>query len=166
MQTFLPHNSFSWSLDCLDNKRLGKQRVEAMQILKALKQGPKIAYKIEPIKCRKVKVLKWGLPLDQGDGVAHTPWYNHPCTKMWKDYEAALERYMNISIIKWKSRGFKNTMELSFKYHKLWEKVEYPPWFTEEFCAAHRSNLLRKDKEYYSKFGWTEPDNLPYIWPV
>lgn len=27
-----------------------------------------------------------------------------------------------------------------------------------------RSNLLRKDYEYYKQFGWTEPINLPYIW--
>ena len=36
MQTFLPHPSFYDSVRCLDNKRLGKQRVEALQILKAL----------------------------------------------------------------------------------------------------------------------------------
>jgi hypothetical protein len=36
MQTFLPYPSFTESLKCLDDKRLGKQRVEAMQILKAL----------------------------------------------------------------------------------------------------------------------------------
>ena len=36
MQTFLPYSSIKASLECLDNKRLGKQRVEAMQILNAL----------------------------------------------------------------------------------------------------------------------------------
>jgi hypothetical protein len=36
MQTFLPYKSFTGSLKCLDNKRLGKQRVEAMQILNTL----------------------------------------------------------------------------------------------------------------------------------
>ena len=36
MQTFLPYESFTKSLEVLDYKRLGKQRVEAMQILKAL----------------------------------------------------------------------------------------------------------------------------------
>jgi hypothetical protein len=28
------------------------------------------------------------------------------------------------------------------------------------------SNLLRKNPQYYCTFGWTVPDNLPYIWPV
>ena len=36
MQTFLPYKSFVKSAQCLDNKRLGKQRVEAMQILKSI----------------------------------------------------------------------------------------------------------------------------------
>ena len=36
MQTFLPYSDFEQSLSCLDNKRLGKQRVESMQILNIL----------------------------------------------------------------------------------------------------------------------------------
>ena len=36
MNTFLPYANFRLSLKCLDNKRLGKQRVEAFQILKAI----------------------------------------------------------------------------------------------------------------------------------
>jgi hypothetical protein len=32
MQTFLPYPNFKKSLACLDNKRLGKQRVEALQL--------------------------------------------------------------------------------------------------------------------------------------
>lgn len=37
MQTFLPYADFLKSAQCLDYRRLGKQRVEAMQLLKALK---------------------------------------------------------------------------------------------------------------------------------
>ena len=36
MQTFLPYADFKKSANCLDDKRLGKQRVEALQILKAI----------------------------------------------------------------------------------------------------------------------------------
>lgn len=39
MQTFVPYDSILKSLACLDDKRLGKQRVEAKQILKALDEG-------------------------------------------------------------------------------------------------------------------------------
>lgn len=36
MQTFLPYSDFAKSAGCLDNRRLGKQRVEARQILNIL----------------------------------------------------------------------------------------------------------------------------------
>ena len=36
MQTFLPHSSFKDTFKVLDYKRLGKQRVEAHQILNIL----------------------------------------------------------------------------------------------------------------------------------
>jgi hypothetical protein len=36
MQTFLPYPDFRKSAACLDNRRLGKQRVEALQILNIL----------------------------------------------------------------------------------------------------------------------------------
>jgi hypothetical protein len=39
MQTFLPYADFIRSAACLDVKRLGKQRVEARQILHAIRHG-------------------------------------------------------------------------------------------------------------------------------
>ena len=36
MQTFLPEVTFTASAKALDNKRLGKQRVEVLQLLRAL----------------------------------------------------------------------------------------------------------------------------------
>lgn len=39
MQTFLPYSDFLKSVQCLDYRRLGKQRVECLQILKAIKCG-------------------------------------------------------------------------------------------------------------------------------
>lgn len=39
MQTFLPYPEMTKSLVCLDYRRLGKQRVEAKQILTALQKG-------------------------------------------------------------------------------------------------------------------------------
>jgi hypothetical protein len=90
-------------------------------------------------------------------------WRNHPAVKMWKSYENALKHYYNIIVQEWIDRGYNNTM--------LFEKVEfpiiYPKWFEDEkFFASHRSNLLRKNKEYYSQFGWKEENNLEYIWPI
>ncbi len=39
MQTFLPYPDFKKSLQTLDYRRLGKQRVEAYQIIRAIKYG-------------------------------------------------------------------------------------------------------------------------------
>jgi len=47
MQTFLPYISFRKTAKCLDDKRLGKQRVEAMQILNAL-SNPNNRWKNHP----------------------------------------------------------------------------------------------------------------------
>ena len=82
MQTFLPHISFQKSAQCLDYKRLGKQRVEAKQILNAL----------DPEYDKK-------------------GWKTHPATMMWKGYEECLKYYTNCMITEWKKRGYNNTME-------------------------------------------------------
>ena len=83
VQTFLPYPSFGLSVSCLDWRRLGKQRVEALQILNTL-HG-----------------------LSKGKG-----WSNHPAVKMWKGYENALSYYKNCCIVEWIRRGYNNTMKL------------------------------------------------------
>lgn len=133
LQTFLPFKDFKQTARCLDYKRLGKQRVEAMQILTTLTTN---------------KNSRWG---------------NHPAVKMWKGYEGILEQYKNIMIAEWIRRGYNNTMPITNEFQ---DNINYPPWITEEFCTAHRSNLLRKNCQYYSKFNWNVADKLPYIWPV
>jgi len=121
------------SLNCLDNKRLGKQRVEAMQILQALEPN------------------------------STSRWRNHPAVKMWRGYEDALHLYKDIAIAIWIKRGFKNTMVMTFEIGAV---CANPPWLTDDFCNAHRSNLLRKDFTFYSKYNWDVSTDLPYIWPV
>jgi hypothetical protein len=131
MQTFLPYPDIKQSVECLDNKRLGKQRVEAFQIFKAL------------------TISDYG-------------WKNHPATLMWKGYEPALLYYVDCCIIEWIRRGFNNTMKRSSQ-----KAIVYPKWFGDNrFHSSHRSNLLRKDKEYYSRFNWKESPNMDYFWPT
>ena len=133
MQTFLPLPNMNESVKCLDYRRLGKQRVEAMQILKAL-------------------------------GNPSYGWQNHPAVKMWRGYEEALKFYMNMCILEWEKRGYNNNMELN---DIDLSKLEYPPWFGDaDFHKSHRSNLIRKDAEYYSKYGWNDPSDLEYVWPT
>jgi hypothetical protein len=132
MQTFLPYTDFLASAKCLDYRRLGKQRLEAKQILNTL----------------------YGVT---------SGWKNHPAVLMWEGYEEALKFYHNIMIMTWISRGYKNTMP---PFDINYEDWDWPSWLNDDFCASHRSNLLRKDKGFYGKYGWTESDDLPYIWPV
>tara|TARA_R110002051_G_scaffold175175_1_gene245219 strand:+ start:317 stop:793 length:477 start_codon:yes stop_codon:yes gene_type:complete len=81
MQTFLPYRDIKKSLKVLDYRRLGKQRVEAHQILNVLLGGTKTK-----------------------------GWVNHPITKMWRGYENALKVYFNLSLKEWMGRGYNNNM--------------------------------------------------------
>jgi hypothetical protein len=134
MQTFLPHPNIKKSLESLDSRRLGKQRVEAHQILNILLNRTKTK-----------------------------GWRNHPAVIMWRGYENALKIYFNEAVKIWISRGYKNNIKLEI----IRGKIIFPKWFgNKDFHASHRSNLLRKNKKHYSKFNWSEPENLPYLWPA
>ncbi len=137
MQTFLPYKDFTLSAQCLDYRRLGKQRVEALQIFNALE----------------------GIPTKSGK--QYTGWLNHPAVTMWRGYEEALLLYKNKMIEEWILRGYNNTMEMI----GVSDDVEMPHWLgNEKLHASHRSNLLRKDFEFYSQYGWRETPNLEYYW--
>jgi hypothetical protein len=137
MQTFLPLPDFRESARVLDYRRLGKQRVEAMQILNTLLG----------------KTEKLG-------------WRNHPAVKMWQGYEPALVIYAEAMIAEWVSRGYRNNIFFLWPREEL-VNPQLPSWIGDpKFHAAHRSNLLRKDPIFYSQFGWSEPADLPYVWPT
>lgn len=90
-------------------------------------------------------------------------WRNHPVTLMWQGYEPALQLYQNYTIKEWIDRGYKNTMQFE---EIIPDSVIMPPWFgLEALHRSHRSNLLRKDYEYYSQY-FNEPTNLEYYWPI
>jgi hypothetical protein len=80
MQIFLPYPDFKKSLQTLDYRRLGKQRVEAYQIIRILN-----AASIS-------KVYRGG----------HR---NHPAVKMWRGHINALKLYCETPIPKAKRSG-------------------------------------------------------------
>ena len=141
MNTFLPYPDFKQSAQCLDNKRLGKQRVEAFQILCTL--------------------------LGRSGG-----WASHPAVKMWKGHEAALALYGMEVCKEWIGKGFLDSCHEKISCLAKSARLDvvspaFPFWLGEcRFHSSHRSNLLRKFPEHYSRFGWTEANNLPYAWPV
>lgn len=148
MQTFLPYADFVTSAQVLDRQRLGKQRVETLQILRALA------------------------------GVSKG-WTNHPATKMWRGHESLLVQYGVAMCDEWTGRGYKDTckdkiIELgrlvsnadSSDLKRESAAERFPGWLGDlQFHISHQSNLLRKDKNHYSKYFSNVPDDLPYVWP-
>ena len=83
MQTFLPYSSFRKTMKVLDWRRLGKQRVEAKQILNVLL-----------------------------DRTTTKGWRNHPIVRMWDGYAPSLQLYHNLCITEWINQGYNNNMLL------------------------------------------------------
>lgn len=138
MQTFLPYASYQESANCLDNKRLGKQRVEGIQVLEILKSGP----------TKKPKA-----------------WVNHPICDMWRGYEQALIEYICVMCDRWTSLGFRDTCKDKALQYKDDSEIIYPWWSgLDQVHKSHRSNLFRKNADVYNVFKSDGPD-LPYCWP-
>ena len=142
MQTFLPYSDFTASAQTLDRQRLGKQRVEALQILNVLT----------------------GATVSKG-------WRNHPAVLMWQGHEGALVRYTLAICAVWTGKGYKDTVAgkvqaLEALYLSDQEDTD-PSWLgREDIHLSHRSNLSRKLPVHYGAL-WPEvPADLPYVWPV
>lgn len=148
MQTFLPYPSFTVSAATLDRQRLGKQRLENMQLLKAL--------------------------LIPGAGWSNHPaakmWRDHELSLM-AYHRAIVHEWHDV-------RGYKDTTLLKAlnildeaRDDHGWVPNVYgdaePAWLGDDaFHLAHQSNLVRKDPEFYAPlFPGVSPD-LEYIWPV
>jgi len=138
MQTFLPFSDFKKSFQVLDWKRLGKQRAEALTIIKTI-EGK-----------------------SHKDGKPYKGWRNHPCVHMWRNYVPALKLYHNMSILEWIERGYNNNMHL---FNLEEKQITYPHWLGfPQYHASHRANLLRKHYSHYSQFGWEEQPSDIYVW--
>lgn len=137
MQTFLPYPDLAASAKVLDMRRLGKQRVEVLQILATLCEDRK-------------------------------GWRNHPAVRMWRGFEPALARYGDAVCAEWTGRGYRDTCQAKMRgFVPAEADGELPPWFGDAALhASHRSNLLRKDGQWYGKFNWHEGPDLPYVWPT
>lgn len=142
MQTFLPYRDFSKSAMVLDDKRLGKQRVECYQILRTL-LGVSKGWQNHPA------VRMWR-------GYEHVlyQYTRHVCQE-WKrrGFKDTVEDKVNQLYLERKGLPPK--------------RFQYPPWLGRPtFHKSHRSNLLRKAPEHYRKYWPTLADDLPYEWPA
>lgn len=141
MQTFLPYKSFTRSAEALDYRRLGKQRVEVLQLLNTLVGGSKAWVNHPATKMWRgyeSELAQYGLVICDN-------WKS----RNYKD--TCREKIQKIA----EDHGWKIN------------KPREIHWLTDEFCLSHQSNLIRKLPEHYRPiFGPDVPDNLPYIWPV
>jgi len=137
MQTFLPFPDFAQSASVLDRQRLGKQRVETIQILKAL-TNPSYGWQNHPA----IRMWRGHVPALTLYGLAIC----HEWTRRGYTDNCAPQ-----------IASFMPDGEIL---------TPNPPWFGDPaFHASHRSNLLRKDPAHYGQFHWTDSPDLPYIWP-
>lgn len=161
MQTFLIHSSFVVTAKLLDNKRLGKQRVEAKQILNAL-HGKSKGWRNHPA------TLMWY-------GYENALKYYHDCmVSEW--LHRGFRNSMPLLYVD--DLGEPRT---------YWRESDMPHWWSDDdilrkIITSHQSNLMRKDSKHYRPAIQTilsgniyhgksqplslPPDNLPYYWPV
>ena len=141
MQTFLPVADFAETARLLDPKRLGKQRSEALIVLRVL-HIPTYGWQHHPA----VRMWRGSEPALMAYGRAICEGWiarGHVDTVADKLAEYAPEGVLPRQ-----------------------DDVAMPWWIGDErFHRSHRSALLRKDPGWYGSRFTDVPDDLPYFWP-
>src|SRR5688500_16671294 len=149
MQTFLPVADFAESARLLDSPRLGKQRVETLQVLRAL-ELPDYGWASHPV----VRMWRGRTPGLVAYGLA--------MVRVWRERGVADTTETLIGEFAPEVVGVPQA--------ELAAAGLLPSWVGDEALhLSHRSNLIAKDPEFYrprftERFG-IEPDDLPYVWP-
>jgi Pyrimidine dimer DNA glycosylase len=149
VQTFLPYADFERSVRVLDPKRLGKQRVETIQVVRALTR-PGYGWANHPA------VLMWkGFEEALGR-------YGFTCCDVWTELGFGDTCALTIAT-DLRAAGV-NTVRTQ---RDLAAVDALPGWLGDEALhRSHRSALVRKDPARYRPLFPDVPDDLPYVWPV
>jgi len=149
MQTFLPVADFAESARLLDSPRLGKQRVETLQILRAI-ELPDYGWANHPA----VRMWRGRTPALVAYGLA--------MARVWQERGFADSTETQI--------GEFAPEVVGVPQEDLAGCGLLPSWLGDEgLHRSHRSNLIAKDPDFYRPrftelFG-PEADDLPYVWP-
>lgn len=139
MQTFLPYPSFRRCARVLDDRRLGKQRVEALQILNAL-AGRSRGWQAHPC------VAMWRGYEDV------LVLYGLQVTREWIRRGHTDSCYDKIA---------------AFAPVDRRRPARLPPWLGDRgLHLSHQSALLRKDPAWYAARFPGIPADVPFLWPV
>jgi hypothetical protein len=123
MQVFLPSPDYYESLFLLDKKRLGKQRVEAKQLIDTILDRP------------------------MANGKPRKGWYNHPAAVMYRQYIDSLIHYYNMSLAAFVLTGGVNKKLEHEPYVRDTYNHSLPWWLgVKEIHASHRGRLKFKGK--------------------
>ena len=146
MQTFLPYPDLRASVEVLDDKRLGKQRVETLQVMRAL-VVPGYGWQSHPV------TAMW-----RGYRPALMAYQVETCA-VWAERgfaDTCLEKTLaTLDEVPDDAAAFRSG------------EFDMPPWFgREDVHRSHRSKLLAKMPEFYTDVFGDEPADLDYVWPV
>ncbi len=145
VQTFLPYSDFRRTATVLDLRRLGKQRVETLQILRALTFDD-YGWSNHPA------VTMW---------VGYTPalvTYGVTVTARW--VKAGFADTVSPQLVEFLDREPLRTQR------ELREDGVLPPWLgLRALHRSHQAALLRKDPEHYAPLFPAVDPELPYVWP-
>lgn len=150
MQTFLPYAEFVTSASVLDNARLGKQRVETLQILNTLlgiSKGWQSHPAVKMWRGYEAGLVEYGVAIcDEWIG------------RGFKD--TCRDKILNLGELAVDCTPSDLNQERA-------SRERYPEWLgDEELHISHQSNLIRKLPSHYSKYFIGVPADLPYVWPA
>ena len=149
MQTFLPFPEFDRCAEVLDSRRLGKQRVEVLQILRALTRE-RYGWKSHPA------VRMWA-GYEEALGA-----YGLAVCRAWRDrgHADSCDAKIRADLA---GLGIHHTRSQG----DLDRAGDLPPWLGNEVLhRSHRAALLRKDPGWYGPRFLDAPDDADYHWPV
>ena len=147
MQSFLPYPEFARTAAVLDPRRLGKQRVEAIQILRGL-TVPGYGWRHHPA------VKMW-----TGYEEALVRYGLEICAVWTSSGRADTCKLTLLQDLA--DRCGTTRVRLQ---HQLASAKDLPPWLGDEkLHRSHRSALLQKDPDFYGKL-FDDPVGLPYVW--
>lgn len=185
MQTFLPYPDYAASAACLDRQRLGKMRSEALQMLRTL-AGQRKGWANHPATrmWRETPYALYCYGLAVCDEWTHRGYVDHCAEQMREILNGPAFRdrngYINGNDPAWlgdpafhashRSNLLRKGLEdLTYTQHK--GEPGMPPrkalWTPEHYGIVWaRYGQPALEETHYGQFGWTEPADLPYVWPV
>lgn len=144
MQTFLPYPDPRASAAVLDDRRLGKQRVETFQVLRAI-TWPTYGWKHHPV----TRMWRGFVPALVAYGIA--------CVDEW-----AARGHADAT----RAALLEFTGGVEPDWDELHDRGALPPWVGDEaFHLSHRSALVQKEPRFYGPLFGVVPPDLPYVWP-